>query len=329
MNSVSRIRQLRLSNANGGNGFALYRVRDYGIVVALAALFIFLSLSSSVFLTKVNMLNILDQWSPVGIMAVGGALVLITGGLDLSVGAIFTLSAIVAARVINAEGLLIGVLAGLGVGVVTGVVNGLLVTVGRINAFIATITSGIIIGGIALKATGGYLVTVTNTSLSDLGTREVLTIKVSIYLWLVVAIIGTVLLAKTFFGRYVYAVGANPEAARLSGVRVGLVRTSVFAASGVAGAIAGIIVLSRTGTAGPSIGSNVTFDVIAAMLLGGISVQGGSGSIWRAVVGVLLLALIDNGMNLHGVDPSYQQVIEGTIILGAIAFDAWARKTHV
>jgi ribose transport system permease protein len=306
-------------------------VRDYGIVVAFVALFITLSIASDVFLSWDNMVNLAFQAAPIGIMACGGALVFIAGGFDLSVGAVAAFSGVIAAKAFAEWGLpmwpafIIGALAGLGFGLG----NGLLVTVARVNAFIATLASSIIIYGLAIAVTGGFLISIDQESWTKLGLGELFGINYPIYVWLAFALFCGFLLSRTTWGRYVYATGGNAEAARLSGVRVDLVKTSTFAISGLSGGIAGVIIVSQTSTAQADIGNaGYTFDAITAVVLGGVSILGGEGAIWRAVLGAFFLQMIRNGFNLLNVKPEYQNVFAGAILLTAVALDAWARRTR-
>lgn len=307
---------------------SLAALRDYGIVFAFLALFITLSIASDVFFTKQNMLNILFQAAPVGIMAAGGTLVFIAGGFDLSVGAVAAMAGVMAATTADELGaplaLIVGALTGLGFGIG----NGILTTVGRINAFIATLATSIIIRGIALAVTGGFLVSVDDPSFGVLGSGKIGGVRYPTLVWLGFALFTGFLLWRTRFGRYVYAAGGNPEAARLSGVRVGLVRGTTFAISGLSGGIAGIIFVSQIGTGQAEANLGIEFSVIAAIIIGGTSILGGEGAIWRSVLGTLLFQLIGNGFNLMNVQPVYQRVFLGAIMLTAVAVDAWARRTR-
>jgi ribose transport system permease protein len=304
--------------------FEVAGLRDYGIVITFCALFVVLAISSDSFLTERNLLNILDQWAPLGIMACGMTLVLIGGGFDLSVGAGFVLGGVVAAKVANSTGIAPGWIAGCLVGLAVGGLNGLLVTVVRINAFVATLATGIILSGAALAVTDGQLIVVDADGFDFLGRGELLGLKVSVYLFLATVIVTGVLLHLSTFGRALFAVGGNAEAARLSGVRVNLVRASTYAIVGLCGALAGVITSSRTAVGQPDGGGFADlFNIFAAVIIGGTSITGGFGAMWRTVIGVLLLALIGNGFNLANIDPVYQSMITGAIILFAVAVDVW------
>ena len=304
-------------------------LRDYGIVVVFVALFIVLSFASPVFFSRVNLLNILDQWSATLIIAVAGTLVLIAGGFDLSVGSIYAFSGVIAALTVGHIGawgaILLGVAAGLG----CGVVNGILATWGRINPFIATLATSIMIGGFALVLTDGNLISVLdNGHFTVLGRSDFETIKYSVWTLLAFTLLCGYLLSRTTYGRRVYASGGNPEAARLSGVRVNLVKASTFALSGTAAGIAGVIVASRVATGqADSGGLGIALDAVAGIVIGGTSILGGAGAIWRTVLGVLLLAMIGNGFNLLNVNSTYQRIFQGAIILFAVGVDAWSRRS--
>ncbi len=301
-------------------------LRDYGIVVFFLALFTTLSFLSNVFFSKTNFLNILDQTAPAGIIACAMTLVIIGGGFDLSVGATFALGGVVAAQTAPHvgmwEGMIVGSLFGLGLGVV----NGLLITVGRINSFIATLASSFMFYGLGQVMTNGFLVSVPNPSFAELGNNGFAGVKYSIWLFAAVAVCSTVILSRSTLGRYIFAVGGNAEAARLAGIRVNLVRVTTFALSGLAAGIAGVLVASRISQGQADSGGDLTLTTIAAVVIGGTSILGGEGAVWRSVLGVLLLALIGNGFNLLNVNPVYQQIALGAILLLAVGVDAWSRR---
>lgn len=304
-------------------------LRDYGIVFSFIALFVTLSLASNVFFTQQNLLNILDQWSATTLIAVGGTLVFIAGGFDLSVGSIFAISGVVAALTAPQVGTWGSILLGFGTGLACGIVNGILTTVGRINAFIATLATSIMIAGFALVLTHGNLITVLKpVSFTTLGRGSVLSVNYSVWTLLIFSVVCGFLLARTTLGRMIYASGGNPEAARLSGVRVGVVRATTFAISGLSAGIAGVIVTSRVATGqADSGGLQIALDAVAGIVIGGTSIMGGAGAVWRTVLGVLMLAMIGNGFNLLNVESTYQRIFEGAIILFAVGIDAWSRRS--
>jgi ribose transport system permease protein len=299
--------------------------QEYAVVIFALAFFIALSVLSSSFLSSRNLANILDQQSSTGIVACAATLVIIAGGFDLSVGAIFGIAAVVAAQVTNAVDPAIGFLAGATAGLVLGIVNGILVTITRINTFIATLATSYIYTGVGLLLSGGTIIIVNNPGFQTLANSELFGIKITIYLFAAAALIATWILSWTTFGRSIYAVGGNEEAARLSGVRVQLVRASTFALSGLSAGIAGIVVASRTGSGQADSGTGLELVAIAAVVVGGTSIRGGAGAVWRTLCGVLVLAFIGNGIDLLGINATYQEIIEGAIIIAAVAVDAYAR----
>lgn len=305
----------------------LRELREYGVVVVLLILVIVMSVASPEFLSLTNLANILDQWAPVGIMAVAGTLVIIAGGFDLSTSAIYGFAGVVAAMTVNGTGsVALGFAAGIGVGLAVGIINGFITTVGRVNPFMTTLASSLMIRGIATAISAGALIAVTDVRFTTVGLGTAFGFGWSVWIFAGAVLLMTLVMRFTIFGRQVYAVGGSVEAARLSGVRVGVVQASTFAISGLACGLAGVIVASRgaSGQAGLGIGLELT--VIAAIVIGGTSILGGTGAIWRTVVGVLLLAVIGNGFNLMNVEPVYQSIFQGLVILVAVAADAWSRR---
>jgi ribose transport system permease protein len=301
-------------------------LRDYGIVVAFVALFTTFSVTASTFLERQNMANILDQYAAIGLVTIGETLCIIAGVFDLSAAAIVSVSGVVSAKAANATnpgfGLFLGVMAGVGLGIA----NGLIIFLTRINSFIGTLATSIVYGGLAIIITGGNIVTVTDPDFGLIGQREAFGIKYTGWTFIGFAVIAAFVLARTTFGRYVYAVGGNAEAARLSGIRVGLIRGGCFAISGLAAGLAGILLTSRVQAAQADIGGNIALTAIAAAVVGGTSILGGEGAVWRGVLGVLLIAIIGNGFNLLDISTTYQQIVYGGLILIAVAADQLLRR---
>ncbi|HKN93248.1 MAG TPA: ABC transporter permease [Thermoleophilaceae bacterium] len=301
-------------------------LRDYSVLLATLALFIVLSATSSSFLTKTNLLNIVDQQTSLGIIACAGTLVIIAGAFDLSVGAIYALGGVIAAQLANHLGVPEGIILAILAGAVFGLINGVAVGLFKINPFIATLASAIVFGGLGLIVSNSALITVTKPSFQTFGSAEFLGVRLTTWIFIAFALAMGLLLQRTKFGRYIYACGGNEEAARLSGVRVGMVRAWVFVISGLASTLAGALFAARVGVGDSSVGTALTLSAVAAIVVGGTSIWGGEGAIWRTIVGLFFLALIDNGFNLLGVDAKYQQVVQGTIILVAAGVDAYARR---
>jgi ribose transport system permease protein len=307
-------------------GLPMSRLADIAILAVLALLFAYLSIASDAFLTPINLLNILDQWAPVGIMACASTLVLIAGGFDLSVGAAYALSGVVAATIAQSGHVVLGLVAGIAVGLLVGLANGVIVNAARVNPFMATLASSLIVRGAATALSGGVIVVVTAASFPTLGRGELFDISYATYIWIGVAVALGFVLNKTTFGSAIYAVGGNATAARMSGIRVGLVRGMTYVLSGVSAGLAGVIAVSLAGSGQAGVGVGMELSVIAAVVVGGTSIRGGEGAVWRSVIGVLIIALIGNGFNLLGVPAIYQSMAQGAIILLAVALDSFTRR---
>ena len=295
-------------------------------MIPFVALFITLTISSGSFATKTNLLNILDQQAAVLIIAAAGTLVLVAGGIDLSVGAVYALAGVTSAELAQhmapGPAILLGVLVGFAVGLV----NGVVATYLRINALIATLAMSFVISGLASLITHGNLVVLfQHPGFGNLARTQFLTVKTSIWIMIGTVLVLAFYLARTAVGRYMYAAGGNAEAARLAGVRVNRVRVLAFMLSGGAAALAGVIDASRVLSAQSGSGETLTFTVLAGIVVGGTSILGGEGAVWRTVVGVLFIALIGNGYDLLGLNSLYEQITLGVIMLLAVGIDAWAR----
>lgn len=298
-----------------------------GIVIPFLIAFVALSLMSESFLRFQNLTNILDQQAGIIIVACAGTLVLIAGGIDLSIGAIYGLAAATALNVASAVGTPAGVIAGLAVGLAVGLVNGFIVTRFRINALIGTLAMSFVVSGIAAIVTQGNLVVAfDHPDFQQFAATRIGGVTSAAWMMIATAIVATILLSRSTFGRYVYATGGNAAAARLAGVRVDRVRIATFALSGTAAGLAGTIDASRVLSAQASSGTFLTFTVLTGIIVGGTSILGGEGSMQRTVVGCLFVALIANGFNLLGLDPFYQQITLGVILLVAVGLDAWSRR---
>ncbi len=304
------------------------RLRSLGILIPFAALFVILSLTSAPFFTKVNMLNILDQQSATLIVAAAGTLVLVAGGIDLSVGSVYSLAGVTAAEIAQHHNAWLAIAAGILSGTAVGLANGLVTTVLKINSLIATLAMAFVVAGLASRITSGNLVVLFNdTEFGKLAQTEWFTVKTSIWLMIGAVIVLGIILAWATVGRHMYAVGGNSEAARLAGVRVNRVRVLTFVLSGTAAGLAGVIDASRVLSAEASTDSTTfAFTVLAGIVVGGTSILGGDGAVWRSVVGVLFIALIGNGYTLLGLDPLYEQITLGLILIAAVGLDSWTRR---
>jgi ribose transport system permease protein len=302
-------------------------IRRGGIVIPFIVTLVLLSFVSSSFLRFQNLANILDQQAGIIIVAAAGTLVLIAGGIDLSVGAIYGLAGATAAQLAASDSTPVGVAAAILVGLVIGLANGLVVTRFRINPLIGTLAMSFVVSGIGAIVTKGNLIVVfDHPDFQGFAATKIGGITSAAWMMIATAIAATILLSRTTFGRYIYAIGGNTEAARLGGVRVNTYRVITFALSGAAAALAGTLDASRVLSAQASSGSFLTFTVLTGIIVGGTSILGGEGSVPRTVIGCLFVALVANGFNLLGLDPFYQQITLGVILLLAVGTDAWSRR---
>jgi len=313
--SLAALRKLPLARL----GSAL---RRFGIVIAFALLVVILSLLSGSFLTVSNLLNIARQVSINAVIAAGMTFVILTGGIDLSVGSVLAVSGAVIAGLLSAgRPLLVGIGAGLAVGAALGLLDGLVITRGKVQPFIATLGMLTIGRGLTLVYTDGRPITGLPDAFVWLGAGEVSRIPVPVVIMILVSLISYGILTQTVFGRYVYAIGGNEEAARLSGVDVATHKTLVYVISGVLSAVSAVILTARLNSAQPTAGVGFELDAIAAVVLGGTTLAGGEGSISGTLLGAFIIGVINNGLNLLNVNPFYQQVVKGAVILLAVLLD--------
>lgn len=299
----------------------------FGIVWVTLALFVVLAITTDGFLTAPNLRNVLDQQATLLIAASVATLTMIAGGFDVSIAAVAVVAPLVALRVENATGsVVVALIAGCAFGLAVGLANGSIVAFARINSFITTLAMSFIVFGLGYIVSERSILRPVSENFRDIARTRVLSLTTATWISLAVVAVAWVALAGTRFGRHVYATGGNAEAARLAGVRTRRIVVSVFALSGLAAGLAGVVAASRTISATPSDDFSFVFGVIAAIVVGGTSIAGGTGAVWRTLLGALFIAFMVNGFNLHQVDPIWQRVIQGVVILVAVAADAWSRS---
>src|SRR3984885_5094363 len=320
----------------GGGGVAVPRlrsrrikaehIRDYGIVVFAVALFAYFSFASPDFLTWQNLLNLVFQNATLGIAACAVTYTIIAGNFDLSLGAIFVLSEVLGAWAAVHWGVWWAFPVAIGSGLAMGLINGLLVTKLRVNAFLATLASALTFGGIAVGVTGGgLLITPTSSVFTFLGQQRVAGIQYPVVIFVLVAIALQLVLAYTVFGRHLYGVGDNRNAARLSGLKVDRIVILTFVITGAACGLSGLLDSSMTGSGSSTtsgLGGSLALLAIAGVALGGTSIFGGVGSVWRTVLGVLILAMITNGFDLLAVPDYWQDIVRGILIVIAVGISS-------
>ncbi|EAU48304.1 ABC transporter, membrane spanning protein (ribose) [Salipiger bermudensis HTCC2601] len=289
-------------------------------LIGLIVVSILMGFASENFFSVGNIMNVLRQVSIVAILAVGMTFVILTGGIDLSVGAVMALSGTIAAGLMVNMGLpgWVGLLAGLGVGVGLGIFNGVMVAWGRMPAIIVTLATMGIARGLGLLYSGGYPISGIPSWISWFGIGRIGIVPVPVIAMVIVYALAWVLLQRTPFGRHVYAIGGNELAAKLSGVKTQMVKLTVYGISGLTSAFAALILTGRLMSGQPNAGVGFELDAIAAVVLGGTAIAGGRGLILGTLIGAVLLGILNNGLNLMGINPYLQDVIKGLIILLAI-----------
>ncbi|PWA13132.1 ABC transporter permease [Pueribacillus theae] len=267
-----------------------------------------------------------SQLSIIGIMSIGMTFVLITGGLDMSVGGIYAASAVLVASIADGTPLIIAALITIVFGFTAGLLNGVIITKLSVPPFVATLGTGSIFTGFALVYSNAQPFFVKKESFGWLGSGAIGSIPVSVILLFVAYIITGVLLAFTTYGRSLYAIGGNQEASRLSGLRVNWLTSSAYGLCGLCASVSGLVIASRLGQGQANIGDLIVLDVIAAVVIGGTSLSGGQGAIWRTVIGGSILIMISNVFDSLSLSPYWQSIFKGIIIIGAVMFDYYARS---
>jgi len=304
-----------------------FLLRDYGVIIGFVLLCLIISLATPAFLTGKNILNLLRQSSIIGIIATGMTFVILSGNFDLSVGAIAAFSGAVVLTLLGyGQSLLGSILVALAVGCSIGFLNGILVAKINIPSLIATMGMVTIVRGALLLFTGGYPISGYYKAFNYIGNGYFLKIPIPVLIFFGGIIIAYLVLTKTLYGRYVYSVGGNAEASRLSGIQIDRYKISVFMINGLMAALAGIVLAARLSTATPVAGEGYDLDAIASVVIGGTSVSGGEGSVLRTIIGVLFMSVISNSFNLLGVNIYFQYIFKGLIILAAVGFDSYSKK---
>ncbi|WP_070000075.1 ribose ABC transporter permease [Cellulosilyticum sp. I15G10I2] len=298
----------------------------YKSVIGLILFSAIVTIINPSFLSMSNILNVFRQTSINAIIAAGMTFIILTGGIDLSVGSILAVAgAIAATMVTDGQNVVIVLLATLLIGAVIGALNGIIISKGKVQAFIATLAMMTLARGYTLVFTDGKPIGVEASKSADvfasIGSGYILGIPIPIYITVLVFMISYYILKHTRFGRYIYAMGGNEEATKLSGINVDLVKIYVYALSGALAALAGIIVTARLSSAQPQAGAGYELDAIAAVVLGGTSLAGGNGNIFGTIVGALIIGILNNSLNLMNVSSYYQLLAKGLVILIAVLLD--------
>jgi ribose/xylose/arabinose/galactoside ABC-type transport system permease subunit len=304
------------------------RARRFGTLIGLLLLCAVLWALTPHFLTVSNLLNVAQQTAINAIVAAGMTFVIISGGIDLSVGSIVALSGVVLGSLLHLDqgSVALALLAALAAGTACGLLNGVLISVGRLPAFIATLGMMSVARGAALVYTEGRPVSGFDEGFRWIATGNIGFVPAPVVLMLAVYALAHLVLTRTTFGRYVYAIGGNEEATRLSGVAVQFHKTAIYGVSGLLSAVAAIALTARLNSAQPIAGMMYELDAIAAVVIGGTSLMGGEGSLGGTLVGALIMGVLRNGLNLLGVSSFLQQIVIGGVIVGAVLVDTILKR---
>jgi inositol transport system permease protein len=313
-------------------------VRSYAIIGVLILFVALLAiLTGGKFLQPSTLLSVVVQVSAIGLIAIGMTFVIITLGIDLSVGSILGLSAVVAASLAQKPRdsmmypslnlpIIVAILAGLAVGALAGLVNGVLIAKFRLAPFIATLGMMTAARGLALIYSGGRPLSTLEDQYNFVGQGSIIGIPVPVYIFVVVAVVAHLVLNYTRFGRYVYAIGGNEQAAKVSGINISRMTLYIYTLIGVVSGLAGVLLSGRIGSGNPQLGTGIELDAITAAVIGGTSFKGGIGTIWGTAVGALIIGSMNVGLTLLNVSPFWQMVVKGIIIVVAVIIDE--RKNH-
>lgn len=296
-------------------------MRKNPALVGFIFLFILLSIFTNSFFNISNIVNVLRQVSIMAILGFGMTMVIISGGIDLSVGSIFALSAVVMASIVKEGKVLLGIIVGLLIGAIMGLFNGIVISKGKIQPFIVTLATMTIGRSLTLAYTQGIPISLFPNSFRFIGRGDVFGIPVPVIIMFGVFFLVLYILKKTKLGLYIYSIGGNEEATKLSGVNVDRYKIIVYTISGIFSAVSAMILTARLNSAQPTFGQGYELDAIATVVLGGASLSGGSGGVLGTLFGALLLGTINNGMNLMNISPFYQDLVKGAIILLAVLLE--------
>ena len=304
----------------------VYRFRELGLLLGLLVMGGAISLASPYFLVPLNLFNVLRQISVVAIISIGETLVLVAGGIDLSVGSIVSMSGVVAAWCLG-KGVdpWLSIFCGILSGAVAGLVNGLIITKIRINAFITTLGMLGIAQGVALLISGGMPLTLRGP-FQFIGQGKVGPVPVTAIIMFVIIILGAIFIGKTVLARQIFAVGGNERAALVSGIRIDRVRTIVYMINGTLAGIGGVLIGSNLAVADPTVATGLELDVITAAVIGGASLSGGEGTAWGAMLGAMIMGVLRNAFVMLHVSGYWQVVVMGAFVILAVAIDKLTAK---
>jgi ribose/xylose/arabinose/galactoside ABC-type transport system permease subunit len=302
-------------------------LQKFGLLMVILFLVLIMSLVKPVFISSENIINVLRQVSINGVLAIGITFVIMTGGIDLSIGSIVAITAVITGSLLEkGYGVAASISISMTAALAFGLFNGLLIAVGGLPPFIATLANMTIARGFALVYANGRNFVIVHEDFLRIGKGSIFGIPIPIWILLAVCILAYIVLNFTVFGRHIYAFGGNRQAAKLAGVRTRLVEISAYMITGLLSGLAAIILASRTSAGQPTAGTGYELDAIAAAAIGGISMVGGSGTIGGTIMGFIIIGVMLNSLTLLNVSSFYQQIVKGIIIIVAVMLDMQAKR---
>ncbi|MDO4345029.1 MAG: ABC transporter permease [Eubacteriales bacterium] len=299
-------------------------VQENVILIVLIVICIFFSVASDKFMTSNNIFLVMRQVSVLGVVSLGAAVITLAGGLDISLGNQMTLYALICSYLMVNKGMnmWIAIIAALAVSLIGGMVIGLTINTFKINPFVATLAFSTVLSGISFGITGGYQISHFSDEFKFISQGFVGSVPMPVILMLVILMVGAFVLNKTYIGKFIYSVGGNEEASRLSGIGVNRIKIGAYIAGGFLSGIASVMMASRLNSVSTTCGDGYTFDAMTAIMLGGVSVRGGKGKTSGILIGILIIGVLNNGLTLIGVQSFVQSIIKGLIMLAAICSDS-------
>ena len=306
-------------------------LKRFSTVIILAVLIVVFSVGTDSFFTAKNFINILRQIAVLGILSAGMTFVIISGGMDLTVGSLLGLTGVICAKLLVefAWNPAAAILVTIAVLLVTGTCTGLLIVKLNVPAIVITLGMMTVTRGLAFIISGGLPIYKIPESVVYLGQGYVGAIPVPVITMVVIVVIMAFILGKTYWGRYIYAIGGNEEATRLAGVPVDKIKVSLYSISGLLAGIAGITLMARVSSGAPASGTGMEMDVVTAVVIGGVSINGGKGNIISAFIGAIIIGVLSNGLTIMNIGEYYQQVVKGAVLILAVAFDALSNRERV
>jgi ribose transport system permease protein len=298
-----------------------------GLIIGLLALVILFSFQSKYFLTTDNLIAVFDQITIIGILAIGMTYVILAGGIDLGVGSVVALSSVLITYFMKTGmGMIPSILLGILLCTVLGLLTGVTITKFSLQPFIVTLGTMGIARGIAMVVSNASPITVTGTGFKAIGSGRLGIIPYPVIIFIILIVIGIMILKKTKFGEYTYAIGGNEEAARLAGIPVNYYKTLIYTLSGFLAGFTGYIMASKFNSGVPTIGQGYELDAIAAVVIGGTALAGGIGGIGGTIFGIIIMGVLNNGLNLIGVSTFWQYIVKGLMVIIAVIIDSYTRK---